>query len=101
MTLDVEHASGLGAQAAFAYVGSQFADELNSVEPDISGRTGQIPGYHTLDLGARYHHKKTGLSALLTVKNALDEVYLSGRLPNGIFTAGFRQVLVTLKWSGP
>ncbi|WP_394826756.1 TonB-dependent receptor family protein [Pendulispora albinea] len=101
-TLDVDHArSGLGAQATFTHVGSQFADETNTVEADISGRAGEIPSYNVVDLGARYRHAKTGLSAILTVKNAFDDVYLSGRLPNGIFTSGFRQVFVTLKWSGP
>ncbi|WP_394848092.1 TonB-dependent receptor [Pendulispora brunnea] len=100
-TLDVEHKSGFGGQATFSYVGSQFADETNTVEAEISGRAGEIPSYRTLDLGARYRHAPTGLSALLTIKNVLDDVYLSGRLPNGIFTNGFRQVFVTLKWSGP
>jgi Fe(3+) dicitrate transport protein len=101
MTLDGEHKSGFGAQVSWTHVGSQFADELNSIEPDISGRSGQLAAYDVLDVGARYRHKPTGLSLHVTVKNALDNVYLSGRLPNGIFTSGFRQAIVGLKWSGP
>jgi len=100
-TLDGEHRTGIGAQASFTYIASQYADEFNSEEPDISGRAGKVPGYGVLDLGARYHHKPTGLTANLLVKNALDDVYISSRLPNGIFTAGFRQITVGLKWAGP
>ena len=43
-------------------------------------------------------HAKTGLGALLTVKNALDQVFVATRLPDGIHTAGFRQVNVGLRW---
>lgn len=100
VTLDGEHASGLGAQASFSHVSSQFADETNAVEPDISGRSGRVPAYDIVNLGARYRHKPTGLSFHLTVKNALDDVYLSSRLPNGIFTSGFRQIIAGIKWSG-
>lgn len=100
VTLDGEHASGFGAQASFTHVSSQFADEVNTVEPDISGRSGLVAAYDVLDLGARYRHRPSGLSLHVTVKNALDDVYLSSRLPNGIFTSGFRQVIAGIKWSG-
>ncbi len=33
------------------------------------------------------------------MKNALNRVYISDRLPNGIFTAGFREIMGTLAWS--
>ncbi len=99
-TLDAEHASGFGAQASYSHVSAQFADESNTVDPDVSGRSGLIAGYGVLDLGVRYKHAPTGLSFHFTVKNALDEVYLSGRLPNGIFTSGFRQIGAGIKWSG-
>ena len=100
VTLDGEHPSGFGAQASFTHVGSQFADEVNTVEPDISGRSGLVSAYDVLDLGARYRHKPSGLSFHFTVKNALDDAYLSSRLPNGIFTSGFRQMIAGIKWSG-
>jgi Fe(3+) dicitrate transport protein len=99
-TIDAEHKNGLGAQASITHVGSQFADETNAVEPDVSGRAGVVPSYDVLDLGARYRHAPTGLSFHLSVKNALDDVYLSSRLPNGIFTSGFRQIIAGIKWSG-
>ncbi len=89
----------MGAQIAFSYVGSQYTDENNSVAPDPTGLTGRINSYTTLDVGARYRNAKTGLSLSVAMKNALDRVYISDRLPDGIFTAGFRQINVTLAWS--
>jgi Fe(3+) dicitrate transport protein len=100
VTLDGEHSSGLGAQASFSHVSSQFADESNAVEPDVSGRSGVVPAYDIVDLGVRYRHAPTGLSFHFVVKNALDDVYLSSRLPNGIFASGFRQMIAGIKWSG-
>lgn len=98
-TLDAAHPIGLSGQIAFSYVAPQFTDERNTVEPGPTGLDGRIPAFTTVDLGARYRHKRTGLSLGIAVKNLLDRVYISDRLPNGIFTAGFRQFFATLAWS--
>lgn len=98
-TLDAAHPIGVSAQAAFSYVASQYTDERNTIEPGPTGLDGRIPAFTTVDVGARYRHKKTGLSLGIAVKNLLDRVYISDRLPNGIFTAGFRQLFATLAWS--
>jgi Fe(3+) dicitrate transport protein len=100
-TLDAVHASGVSAQASLTYVGAQFTDEENTIVGGPTGLDGRIDPYTVLDLGARYRHDPTGLSLSLAVKNAMDRVYISDRLPNGIFTAGFRQVFLTLAWSSP
>ncbi len=99
LTLDGEHRTGFGAQTSWSHVGPQYADEANTQDPDFSGRAGVVPSYDVLDLGARYRHTKSGVTLALNVKNALDQVYLSSRLPNGIFTSGYRQVFLSLKWS--
>ena len=99
LTLDVAHPSGLSGQAAFSYIGSQFTDEDNSVETASHGLIGQIDAYTTLDVGARYRYRPSGVSFGLSVKSLLDRVYISDRLPNGIFTAGFRQIFATFAWS--
>ncbi|MDI3288647.1 TonB-dependent receptor [Polyangium sp. 15x6] len=97
-TLDVEHRIGLGGQVAWSYLSDQFADEYNTVLVDPTGRLGVVPAYHLVDVSLRYRHAKTGLGALLTVKNALDQVFVATRLPDGIQTGGFRQVNVGLRW---
>jgi len=58
-----------------------------------------IDAYTTLDVGARYRYRPSGVSFGLSVKSLLDRVYISDRLPNGIFTAGFRQIFATFAWS--
>ena len=33
------------------------------------------------------------------MKNALDEIYVASRRPDGIFPSGFRQILGTVRWT--
>ena len=97
-TLDVNDASGIGGQASWYYVSSQFVDEYNTVAANPSGTVGEIPAYNVVDFNAHYHHKKTGLTAKLLVKSALDQIYISERRPNGIHAAGFREIMLGLRW---
>lgn len=101
MVLDVEHPNGVGGQASWTYVGPQLSgDPVPEDEPaDPTGRTGSIPGYNLLDFSVRYTHKPTGLGGTLAVKNALDEIYIASRRPDGIFPGGFRQIVATVRWS--
>ena len=99
--LDFDHPIGAGAQVAWTFVGDQFTDDANSVEPDVTGRTGLIPAYSSLDLNLRYTHKKTGLTATLAIKNLLDQVVVVSRRPDGIFTGGFRQITGGIRWEVP
>ena len=99
VTLDVAHPAGVSGQVALAYIGSQYTDEDNTVQPGVAGLDGVIDAYTTLDVGARYRYAPSGVSFGLTVKSLLDKVYISDRLPNGIFTAGFRQIFATFAWS--
>jgi Fe(3+) dicitrate transport protein len=99
LSLDAAHPVGLSAQVAFSYVGSQFTDEQNSIVGGATGLDGIMSAYTTLDAGARYRYRPSGVSFGLSVKSLLDRVYLSDRLPNGIFTTGFRQIFATFAWS--
>ena len=99
LTLDGSHPIGLSGQVAFSYIGSQYTDQENSVRSVASGLSGIMDAYTTLDVGARYRYKPSGVSFGLSVKSLLDRVYISDRLPNGIFTAGFRQIFATFAWS--
>jgi Fe(3+) dicitrate transport protein len=98
VSLNAEHKIGLGAEVTWTYVSDQFSDENNTVAVDPTGRIGLIPAYNVVDCNLRYRHEKTGLGALITVKNALDQVFVATRLPDGIQTAGFRQVNFGLRW---
>ena len=98
LALDVEHKIGVAGEVAWTHVSDQFADENNTVTADPTGRIGLIPAYDVVDVNVRYRHAKTGLGAMLTVKNALDQVFIATRLPDGIHTGGFRQVNIGLRW---
>jgi len=96
--IDFEHRSGVGAQIAYGFVGAQFADEANTVVVDATGRVGELPAYHIVDAAARYRIAPLGLVLGVSVKNALDRIYIVSRRPDGIFAAGFRQINLMIRW---
>ena len=98
-TVDVEHPWGIGGQVALSYVGSQLTDQGNTEAVDVTGRLGRMAPRGLIDLGVRYREGRTGLEAGLGVKNLLDTVYVVGRRPDGIFTGGFRQITLGLRWA--
>ena len=81
------------------HLGPQFADDENTSPVDATGRVGGLPAYQILDMVLRYTHAPTGLGASLAVKNALDEIYVVSRRPDGIFPAGFRQIIGSVRWT--
>ncbi|HTA88372.1 MAG TPA: TonB-dependent receptor [Polyangiaceae bacterium] len=99
LTLDAALPVGLSAQASLSYIGDQYSDEQNSVIPGPTGLDGIIDAYTVIDVGARYRYAPSGVSFGVSVKSLLNDVYISDRLPNGIFTAGFRQIFATFAWS--
>ena len=99
VTLDAASPFGLSGQIALGYIGAQYTDSDNTVEPGVAGLDGVIDAYTTLDVGARYRYAPSGVSFGVTAKSLLNKVYISDRLPNGIFTAGFRQIFATFAWS--
>ncbi len=103
-----ETAWGLSAQASWLYVSQHFSDVDNSLFPAANGLFGPIPAYQTVDLAARYNHRRTGLGVSLTVKNlqgyftderGIPNVYIASRSPQGIFPGGFGQTMVGLQWN--
>jgi Fe(3+) dicitrate transport protein len=97
-TLDVDHEIGVGGQAAWYWVSPQFTDSNDTVTPSVNGSTGRIPSYNVLDINAHYRHQPTGLTLKLIVKGVLDDIYISERRPNGIHQAGYREIMLGLRW---
>lgn len=97
-TLDVGHTIGVAAQLSYTFVGPQFTDEQNTVDQDVTGRTGRLAGYHVIDANLRYKNRETGLTAILSAKNLADDIYIIARRPEGIFASGFRQITAGLRW---
>ena len=95
---DVEHASGIGGQIAYAFIGPQFADAANIVPEDVTGRVGRLEPRHIVDATAHWRHKRTGITLRLTVKNLFDVEYVIARRPEGIFPGAWRQVILGARW---
>ena len=100
-TVDVDAPFGVGAGFAASWTGGFYTDEANTIEPDATGRVGWVDGYVQLDASARYREKATGLGATVTLKNLLDQPFVIARRPEGIWTSGFRQIILGLSWNVP
>ncbi len=96
--VDVETRSGFGGQLAYRFVGPQFAEEANLVPEDVTGRIGRIGAYHVVDATVHYRHRPSGLTFRLTGKNLFNSDYVVARRPEGIFTGGYQQFLLGLRW---
>ena len=96
--LDIEHEVGLGGEIAWTYNGKQFTDAQNTRAEDVTGRIGAIDPWTVFDATVHYHHKPSNITLRLTAKNLFDTVYVQARRPEGIFTGGFRQLLLGVKW---
>jgi len=82
VTLQTE--AGFGLRVVGNFVGKQYGDELNSVEPSVNGRTGIIPAYNLFDAVFSYDVTKWNSRFTFSIKNLTDERYIASRRPQGI-----------------
>lgn len=82
--LNAELKNGIGCQFNANLIGQQYTDALNSIKPSADGRNGLMPAYRVLDAGVYARLVKYGVYANLTVKNVLNERYITTRRPQGI-----------------
>lgn len=91
------HSKGVDAFLEAVYVGSQFGEDLNRIDPiNASGQTGRIPSYTIWNATANYKLEKYKTTLFVTAKNLFDRVYIADRArgllagpPRGI-QAGFK-----------
>lgn len=62
----------------YSYVGSSFADALNTVTPSASGSVGEVPGYGLLDINASYK-VSDHIILRLNINNVADKQYFTKR----------------------
>ena len=82
--LNAELKNGIGCLLNANLVGQQYTDALNSVTPSADGRNGLMSAYKVFDAGVYARLAKYGLYANFTVKNILNERYITSRRPQGI-----------------
>jgi Fe(3+) dicitrate transport protein len=79
------------------HVGEQFSDDLNTVTPTPSGRQGLIPASTYWNFDASYSIKPWNLTAILSVKNLFDNLYIVDR-SRGILAGNSRLVHAGMQW---
>ena len=98
MERDLDGGDRVGGQVAYGHVSSQYSDFGSTQAESSTGELGVIPSHNFLNATAHYRNKQTGLTLKVTVKNALDQIYIAARRPQGINIDGFRQIFVALRW---
>ena len=74
------HTSGFDAFIEAVYVGSQFSEDLNRIDPfTANGQTGLIPSYTIWNATANYKLEKLRTTFFVTAKNLLDRTYIADR----------------------
>ena len=97
----IKQYDGLSFQLAFSAIGSQFGDNQQTAASSPDGTVGRLPSYQLANLNAGYEIRRERwvFEPYFTVKNALDEIYISSRAPQGIQPGLFRQLNAGLRIS--
>ncbi|RDV36299.1 TonB-dependent receptor [Bradymonadaceae bacterium TMQ3] len=93
------HPSGLTVQADANYVGAQFTDKVESVEPSIDGLRGEIDPRFLLGAQVSYTFEPLNLTVYAVAKNLLDQTYIASRSPRGIQPGMPRHIFGGLRWT--
>jgi Fe(3+) dicitrate transport protein len=70
---------GFDAQLEAAYVGEQFADFANTVNPTADGQRGKLAAYTIWNATLNYHLELAHTTFFIAVKNLADKTYIVDR----------------------
>ncbi|HEX6184649.1 MAG TPA: TonB-dependent receptor [Pyrinomonadaceae bacterium] len=73
------HPSGFDGFVESVYVGGQFADDLNTINPTANGQRGYVPSHTVWNATANYTVERLNTTFFVTVKNAFDRLYIADR----------------------
>jgi Fe(3+) dicitrate transport protein len=74
------HSSGIDTFLEAVYVGSQFSEDLNRIDPiTTNGQTGLIPSYTIWNATANYKIEKLRTTLFVTTKNLFNHLYIADR----------------------
>jgi Fe(3+) dicitrate transport protein len=73
------HPSGFDGLLEAVYVGSQFADDLNTVNPSANGQRGLIPSFTIWNATVNYEVERLNATFFVTAKNLFDRLYIADR----------------------
>ena len=95
----MEHPTGLHLQASASCTSDQYSDNDNRVAQSADGLVGPLHAYALYDATVGYTLEPLAITTYASVKNATDVTYVASRFPQGINPAGFRQLVVGLRWA--
>ncbi|HEV3469831.1 MAG TPA: TonB-dependent receptor [Pyrinomonadaceae bacterium] len=78
-TLGYSHPKGFDGLLESVYVGSQFSDDLNTVNPTPNGQQGLVPSYTIWNATGNYRVERLRTTFFVTVKNVFDRLYIADR----------------------
>ena len=85
------HPKGFDAFIENVYIGRQFGDDLNTVNPTANGQRGAIQAQTYWNATANYTVERWKTTFFITAKNILDRTFIVDR-SRGILPSGPRQV---------
>ena len=91
------HSKGVNTFLEGIYVGRQFGDDLNSVNPTANGQRGAIPSYTVWNATFNYKAEAVRSTFFITVKNLFDRIYIVDR-SRGILPSSPRLVQAGIKF---
>ena len=97
-SIGYSHPRGFDAFLENVYIGRQFGDDLNAVNPNSNGQLGAIPSQTYWNATANYRVEKWRTTFFVTGKNLLDRIYIVDRT-RGLLPSGPRLVQTGIKVS--
>jgi Fe(3+) dicitrate transport protein len=73
------HPRGFDALVEAVYVGSQFADDLNTVNPTANGQRGLLPSFTIWNATGNYTVERLRATFFVSAKNLFDRLYIADR----------------------
>jgi Fe(3+) dicitrate transport protein len=78
-SLGYSHTKGVNTFIEGVYVGRQFGDDLNTVNPTANGQRGAIPSYTVWNATFNYKAEALRTTFFVTMKNLFDRTYIVDR----------------------
>jgi Fe(3+) dicitrate transport protein len=91
------HPTGIDAFIEGVYVGRQFTDDLNTINPTANGQRGLIPSFTVWNATANYTVEKWHTTFFVTAKNLFDKIYIVDRT-RGVLPGSPRLVQAGIKF---
>ncbi|HEU4796335.1 MAG TPA: TonB-dependent receptor [Pyrinomonadaceae bacterium] len=96
-SLGYSHPKGVDTFLEGVYVGRQFGDDLNTVNPTANGQRGAIPSYTVWNATFNYRAEALRSTFFVTFKNLFDRTYIVDR-SRGILPSSPRLVQAGIKF---